>query len=592
MTALCKTIGALLLLQLVLAGALPAVEPEGMTRRLMQSFDRSKAWPGLTYAPKGLKSAPNAMRRSYSVSRGRARVVANLGAGINVTQLAQAACNTTNVADPSCEDVLLLALTPARYSSNNTADTSGRRALISPAQDQGTCSSCVGFAVTAAAEAAVNAYKQQSWDKLGLSEQDLIFCMLPPHIDCVSGASYDEVVKYLNAARIAQWAPRDCFPYLEAASSTQTEDCDQLKAGLKAGECSSQLPEGGAFTVADAGSPLATMARAKEQIMLTGGVFTSMAMSSTAFGRFAQNKTAASGTFVAIEDASKLDPSTSVMHAVFCYGWWDRPGILSDGYWICKNSWGPGWGLGGSFRVAYGSAFIMQPDHTFAMQFNKASLTQRVEDIKQRLGPDLSNDQSGCVLYTPKQPTRMLQLVRDLSILSTSISMATRPRKADILADVLASNLGFVRNVSAASNGPFRLCGKVAPLLTDIISGVSCCSLSRASDPACKRCVQDISIGLDQLCVVLFDGSVECAGSNNWGQSWRGSAPGSSKLVTATALTGMSITDAGGGYQHSCAVTAVSGGSNKVFCVGDNMEGQLGDGTGNSSKVPVEGLCA
>jgi hypothetical protein len=33
-----------------------------------------------------------------------------------------------------------------------------------------------GFAVTAAAEAAVNMYRQQSWDKLGLSEQDLSFC--------------------------------------------------------------------------------------------------------------------------------------------------------------------------------------------------------------------------------------------------------------------------------------------------------------------------------------------------------------------------------------------------------------------------------
>jgi hypothetical protein len=43
-------------------------------------------------------------------------------------------------------------------------------------QDQGSCSACVGFAVTAAAEAAINVYKQQSWNKLGLSEQDLSFC--------------------------------------------------------------------------------------------------------------------------------------------------------------------------------------------------------------------------------------------------------------------------------------------------------------------------------------------------------------------------------------------------------------------------------
>jgi C1A family cysteine protease len=43
-------------------------------------------------------------------------------------------------------------------------------------QDQGRCSTCVGFAVTAAAEAAINVYKQQSWDRLDLSEQDFSFC--------------------------------------------------------------------------------------------------------------------------------------------------------------------------------------------------------------------------------------------------------------------------------------------------------------------------------------------------------------------------------------------------------------------------------
>jgi hypothetical protein len=39
-----------------------------------------------------------------------------------------------SLANPSCSDMLLLALTPGKYSSNNTADTPGRRAFISPAQ--------------------------------------------------------------------------------------------------------------------------------------------------------------------------------------------------------------------------------------------------------------------------------------------------------------------------------------------------------------------------------------------------------------------------------------------------------------------------
>uniref|UniRef100_A0A383VIM3 Peptidase C1A papain C-terminal domain-containing protein n=1 Tax=Tetradesmus obliquus TaxID=3088 RepID=A0A383VIM3_TETOB len=104
-------------------------------------------------------------------------------------------------------------------------------------QDQGTCSSCVGFAVTAAAEAAVNVFKQQNWNRLSLSEQALSFCTLRPRISCVSGASYDAVVQFLDEGRVAQWPTRNCFPYLGAASSS--EACLQLNSGL----WSSQLPE-------------------------------------------------------------------------------------------------------------------------------------------------------------------------------------------------------------------------------------------------------------------------------------------------------------------------------------------------------------
>jgi hypothetical protein len=97
------------------------------------------------------------------------------------------------------------------------------------------------------------------------------------------------------------------------------------------------VPAGGAFSVADAGSALTTMAKVKEQIMLTGGVMTSMAMSPTVFDRFVKYKTGANAAFTTSEDATKLGPSSSIMHAVFCYGWWDSPSSLGDGYWLCKN---------------------------------------------------------------------------------------------------------------------------------------------------------------------------------------------------------------------------------------------------------------
>lgn len=139
---------------------------------------------GLQYKGKGLGAAPNATRRNYRISRNKRDLLGNLGAGLSLTQIAQAACGVKDTTDLDCVDVLLLALTPSAYSSNNTADTPGRNAFISPAQTQGTCLSCVGFAMTAAAEAAINVYKQQSWQKLNLSEQDLSFCKLYPRVSC------------------------------------------------------------------------------------------------------------------------------------------------------------------------------------------------------------------------------------------------------------------------------------------------------------------------------------------------------------------------------------------------------------------------
>lgn len=91
-----------------------------------------------------MRSPPNATRRSYVYSRLKRGILSNLGAGANTTQIARAACGKDNVTeDPACSDVLLLALTPDAYNSNNTADTPGGLALISPAQVSVLVSCCL-----------------------------------------------------------------------------------------------------------------------------------------------------------------------------------------------------------------------------------------------------------------------------------------------------------------------------------------------------------------------------------------------------------------------------------------------------------------
>jgi hypothetical protein len=75
----------------------------------------------------------------------------------------------------------------------------------------------------------------------------------------------------------------------------------------------------------------------KEQIMLTGGVFTSMAMSLDAFTQFVAYTGSAGSVFSINEDLQLAAASGVMMHAVFCYGWWDDPKNVEKGYWICKN---------------------------------------------------------------------------------------------------------------------------------------------------------------------------------------------------------------------------------------------------------------
>jgi hypothetical protein len=89
---------------------------------------------GLQYKDKGLGTSSNATRRSYGSGRRKRDLLGNLGAGVNITEIAQVACGQNDITHPKCSKVLLLALTPAAYSSNNTADTPGRRGFISPAQ--------------------------------------------------------------------------------------------------------------------------------------------------------------------------------------------------------------------------------------------------------------------------------------------------------------------------------------------------------------------------------------------------------------------------------------------------------------------------
>jgi hypothetical protein len=82
--------------------------------------------------------------------------------------------------------------------------------------------------------------------------------------------------------------------------------------------------------MANDGSALGSLARIKQQIILDGGVLTSLGIS-PAF----ESYTATSRVI----DGDIPENEVPNWHAVFCYGYTDNPRGIGEGHWLCKNRW-------------------------------------------------------------------------------------------------------------------------------------------------------------------------------------------------------------------------------------------------------------
>jgi hypothetical protein len=83
-------------------------------------------------------------------------------------------------------------------------------------------------------------------------------------------------------------------------------------------------------------------------------------------------------------------------------------------------------------------------------------------------------------------------------------------------------------------------------------------------------------------CAILSGGAVRCWGRNSHGQLGNGSNQSSAVPVEVVGLTDAIEISAGASF--ACAIRA----DGTVWCWGDNREGELGDGTAVSSNVPVQ----
>jgi C1A family cysteine protease len=189
-------------------------------------------------------------------------------------------------------------------------------------KDQGSCGSCVAFAVVAGMESNFSTHRNSPYRALELdvSEADLFFCGCGEC--CGKGWYFDPALDFAKQKGVrSEW----CYPYWP-----HNQYC---RKGCLAGEKPVRLK-------IKEWKKLCNSRAAKKWISSKGPVITGMQVFSDFFDyKFGIYQNATGGLMG--------------YHAVLVVGYDDL-----GRYWICQNSWGDNWGEGGWFKIGYGDSGI------------------------------------------------------------------------------------------------------------------------------------------------------------------------------------------------------------------------------------------
>lgn len=94
----------------------------------------------------------------------------------------------------------------------------------------------------------------------------------------------------------------------------------------------------------------------------------------------------------------------------------------------------------------------------------------------------------------------------------------------------------------------------------------------------------EITSGGNHACAIQENGAIKCWGFNRNGQLGNGTRDDATTATTLEGVTGIDFTHVSAGDRHTCAVNKAG----EVLCWGQNVYGQLGDGTLTLSTLPVQ----
>ena len=195
----------------------------------------------------------------------------------------------------------------------------GGRNHVSPVKDQGGCGSCVSFCCVALVEAMASIERSQ---RLDLSEADLHFCSS-------------------HGASCGGWWPSDALNELRGRGTPDEASFPYASAFTTAGpRCLVQPDRDRRATKISEVQSLSSMADRKTWLTRVGPM-------SAVFEVFEDFYSYGSGVY------AHASGNSEGLHCVLIVGYSE-----TERCWICKNSWGTGWGDDGYFKIAYGQCGI------------------------------------------------------------------------------------------------------------------------------------------------------------------------------------------------------------------------------------------